>query len=401
MHYYLIMNFRIKVNYYEVKKFFLIIYLSILKHYALIRINLEMVKIEEYYFLCNQRNLIQKKKFKKSESPKISIISPIYNQEKYLHRYLMSIQNQEFSDLEIILIDDLSNDNTLKVIEELKEFDERIIFIKNNKRKGTLVSRNIGVLKSKADYLIFIDPDDIISQNILHHCFLLAKRFNYDLIRYNIYMGNYKMNLPDVVNNLKSKPIFKPNIFLYLFYGFGKLLQLDYYITNKLIKRTLFIRAINSINKYYLDQFMIDCEDGLMNYMLYKLSDSLYFTTKIGYYYIKTNRSITFNSDNFINRLKSNFLYFRFIFESTKNNNIEKNIANYIFFQISNRNKNSIIKLIKLQTSDYRFYSNIISLYLQDIFISLKSKLILKKMKKAIIKIKNIKLNNSRIFLAL
>ena len=124
------MNLRIKVYFYDVIKLFLIIYLSMLKYYALIRLNLEMVKIEKYYFLCNQRILIPKNKFKKSKSPKISIISPIYNQEKYLHRYLMSIQNQEFVDLEIILIDDLSNDNTLKVIEELKEFDERIILLK-------------------------------------------------------------------------------------------------------------------------------------------------------------------------------------------------------------------------------------------------------------------------------
>ena len=65
---------------------------------------------------------------------------------------------------------------------------------------------------------------------------------------------------------------------------------------------------------------MIDCEDGLVNFMLYKLSDSLYFTRKIGYYYIISKESITHASSDFKKRLKSNFLYFRYIFQSTKNN---------------------------------------------------------------------------------
>ena len=76
---------------------------------------------------------------------------------------------------------------------------------------------------------------------------------------------------------------------------------------------------------------MIDCEDGLINFMLYKLCNSLFFTRKIGYYYIKTESSIT-NDSGFKKRLKSNFLYLKFIFESKKNNNIEKTIAYFIFF---------------------------------------------------------------------
>ena len=342
--------------------------------------------------------LTKNKTFKKIKSPKISIITPIYNQEKTLLRYLKSIQNQEFNNLEIILIDDQSIDNTLKIIEKLKVEDERIILLKNKKRQGTLISRNIGSIKSKGEYLIFIDPDDLISESILNHCFILAKRFNYDLIRYNLYMGNYEINLNRIVDSLKNKPIFKPNIYLYLFYGLGRIFQLDFFITNKLIKRTLFIRALNSINKYYLHQFMIDCEDGLINFMLYKNSDSLYFTNKIGYYYIKTKNSITNVSSDFTKRLKSNFLYFMFIFQLTKNNNIEKNIANFIFSDIYNKNKNSIIELLKNLRNDYQFYTKIINLYIKNDFIPLKTKLILKKMKKELIKAKNLKMNNSQFY---
>ena len=344
-----------------------------------------MIKIEQYYKICNQKQLIQNKTFEKSIAPKISIITPIYNRETTLKRYLRSIQNQAFNDLEIILINDLSEDNTSQEIELLKKEDERIILIQNKQRRGTLKSRNIGVLKSKGEFLLFVDPDDLISENILNFCYIMAKRFDYDLIRYNLYMGNYLLNSPDIVNNIKNKPIYKTNIFSFLFYGFGRLFQLDYFITNKLIKRNLYIKALNSINKYYLEQFMIDCEDGLINFMLYKLGDSLYFTKKIGYFYIKTNTSITHESIDFKNRLKSNFLYFRFVFQMTKNNNIEKNIANYIFSEIYNFREKTIIKLFQNLSTDYSFYLETINLYLGNDFIPLNSKRILKNLKNVIL----------------
>lgn len=342
-----------------------------------------MKNFEEYFKICNENILIKKNKFTKSEKPKISVITPVYNKAKTLQRYQRSIQNQPFFNLEIIFIDDQSKDDSIKVIEELQKEDERIILIKNKQRKGTLISRNLGVLKSKGEYLMFVDPDDMISKSILRYSYKLSKKYDYDLIRFNIYIGNYEFNLPEVVNFLGDEPIVKPNIHLYLFYGLGKLLQLDYYVTNKLIKKKLFIKALNSINKYYLNQFMVDCEDGMINFMLYKLSESLFFTRRIGYYYIKTNKSITFISGDFKKRLKSNFLYFRFIFQSTKNNNIEKSIANYIFHEV-NYYHPDIVNILRNISEDFNLYKKTINLFLNNDFIQLKSKKILKNMNKAI-----------------
>ena len=245
----------------------------------------EMLQIEEFFKFCNNKRLINKRIFKKRNAPKISIITPVYNKESTINRYLNSIQNQSFEDLEIIIIDDKSTDNSLKIIEEAEKIDKRIILIKNEERKGTLISKNIGVCKSIGEYLLFVDPDDILSKNILNVLFTIAKENNFDLIRFNIYTGKGGLNIPGISYYLKSKMIYKPDIYYYLFYGFGKLFQLDFYLTNKLIKRNLFIIALNSINKFYLYQFMIDCEDGLINFMLYKLSKSFYFIDRTGYYY--------------------------------------------------------------------------------------------------------------------
>ena len=345
-----------------------------------------MIKLEEYLRICNQTNLMKNKSFRKKKIIKFSIITPALNKYSTLSRFLKSIQYQSFYEFEIILIDDYSTDNTLKLIEKFKENDERIILLKNKQRKGTLISRNIGVFKSRGEFLLFVDPDDLLSENILKYLNTLINKFDYDLIRFNLYVGNYDLNLPEIVHFLKNKPIYKSDLFFYLLFGFGKFLQLDYYLTNKIIKRKLFIRALNAINKHYLKQFMIDCEDGLINFMLYKLSESLYFTRKIGYYYIVTKESITHELINFKKRLKSNFLYFGYIFQETKNNNIEKNIANHIFSCIYNRHSEVIINLFKNLAREHKVFLYIINLYLNNQFIPLSTKIIMKKMKNVIIR---------------
>ena len=337
-----------------------------------------MNKVENYFKFCNEKDLINIKSFENKNTPKISIITPVYNKETTIIRYLKSIQNQTFEDIEILLIDDKSNDNSKKIIEEIKKIDKRIILIKNNERRGTLVSKNIGVFKSLGEYLLFVDPDDLLTENILIHLYNLAKKNNFDLIRFYTYTGNAGLNLPGISYYLKNKRIRKPFLYFYLFYGFGKLFQLDFYITNKLIKRNLFISALNSINKYYLKQFMIDCEDGLVNFMLYKLSESFFFYKKLGYYYIVTNKSITYNMENFGKRLRSNFLYLKYLFENTKNNNIEKKM---VFFVISDifSNHPDIFNIFNKLTHDSNFYLNVINKYLKSEFISLKTKQTLQK----------------------
>ena len=206
----------------------------------------------------------------------------------------------------------------------------------------------------------------------------MAEIFKYDIIRFNIYEGNGKINLDIIVNKIINKVIFQPYLSLYSFYGLGKLEELDYYITNKLIKKELFIKSLNLIGEYYLNNFMIDCEDGLINFVLYRIANSYYFISKIGYIYIINEESITkVNKWNFKKRLKSNFLYLKFIFQNTKNNIIEKNIANYIFLEIYSQHKDYFIEFFK-EIDDIEFYKIIIDLYLNCKYISKQTKEILK-----------------------
>ena len=220
--------------------------------------------IEKYYQLCNNQTLINNKNFTEILNPKISIISPIFNKENYINRFLISIKNQFFDEIEIIFIDDKSQDKSVEIIKRFQKEDKRIILIQNKKQKGTLISRNQGVIKSKGEYLMFVDPDDILSSDILKYVYNIAKKLNYEFIRFNIYKGNNIIDLEKIVNSLKEGPFYKPLLNLFLYYLNRNHKLIDFYITNKLIKRNLFIKALININKFFLNQFMIDCEDGLI-----------------------------------------------------------------------------------------------------------------------------------------
>ena len=335
-------------------------------------------KIEIYYKLCNNGKLINNKKYKKTNNPKISIISPVHDREKYILRFLRSIQNQFFDSLEIIFVDDCSTDNSTKLIEEYQKDDERIILLKHKKNKGTLISRNDGTLFSKGEYLMFTDPDDLLLERILFNCYKMAKNNNYEMIRFNIYEGNGKIFYDFFVNKLESRPIYQPELIEYLFHGLGYLYQIDFNLSNKFIKRDTYIRALNCINNFYLSQYMTNLEDGIMNYILYRISNSFYFTKRIGYYYNQNNQSITVKKiTNLDNQVRFIFIHLKFVFENTKNNKFEKDMANSLFLRLKNILGNSF----KLITKDFKFYSDIIDMYLNCNLIDQNIKQILKEFK--------------------
>ena len=98
--------------------------------------------------------------------PFISIIIPVYNNDKYISSCLNSIINQTINNIEIICIDDGSTDNSIKIIKEYQKKDNRIKLI-SEKKRGPGISRNIGINKSKGEFLSFMDSDDIYPNNYI------------------------------------------------------------------------------------------------------------------------------------------------------------------------------------------------------------------------------------------
>ncbi len=96
--------------------------------------------------------------------PFFSVIIPLYNKENYLKNTLNCVFNQTFVDFEVIVVNDGSTDNSIKVVEEYK--DERLIVI-HQKNQGVSVARNTGMAHAKANYLCFLDADDLWKTNHL------------------------------------------------------------------------------------------------------------------------------------------------------------------------------------------------------------------------------------------
>ena len=331
----------------------------------------EFDNIEKYLQLCNKSNINELHFSKKIKNPKVSIISPIYNRGKYLLRFLKSIQYQNFKDIEIILIDDCSSDNTLDLIKTYQNIDYRIILIKNKKNSGTFKSRNVGILSSKGEFVILPDPDDILEQNSLQMFYTFATKYNYEMLRFNIYFGNRKIFISGLVNRIKSREVLQPELKTFIYYAAGILMIVDYNVTNKFIKRIALIRALNMLGKEYLNIYMITCEDQLLNYILHRTVKSYYFLKKIGYYYITNDDSITrrqFNSNN----TKNIFINLKTIFNFSKNNDYEKNMFN-IFFRDFVIGK-SILNRTNLLKENTNFYINAIDTFLENEFISINNR---------------------------
>ena len=332
------------------------------------------IKVMDYYLnICKNFKII--KKFKIMHNTKISIVSPIYNRERFIFRFLTSIQFQDFSDIEIILVDDCSIDNSVKIIEDYKKKDERIILIKNKNNKGTFVARNIGVLYAKGKYVILPDPDDILLKRTISFCYNNAEKYNYEIIRFVSYVGNEKIGNAKYVQKLGNKPVYYPLLSTNIFYGYGELEMIDFSMNNKFIKTQTYIKALNCLKNFYFNVYIIFMEDQLMNYILLTIAKSFYFSKRIGYYYLNNEMSITKNLNKLTKTgIKFIFIYLKMVFEYSQNTKYAKDMPNLLFTKLIKlfNIENNLAKLSSKQ--DLNLYYDIINLYLNCKFITNENK---------------------------
>ena len=114
------------------------------------------------------------------DNPLISIIIPAYNAEKYIEECVNSTISQTYKNIEIIVVNDGSTDQTADIISALAKKDNRIkLFNKTN--GGVSSARNYGIEKSRGEYIFFIDSDDFIDPNCVEYYYSLVKKFNAEI----------------------------------------------------------------------------------------------------------------------------------------------------------------------------------------------------------------------------
>lgn len=210
----------------------------------------------------------------------ITVIINVYNGEKFISKCLESIINQTYKNLEILIINDGSIDNTLKICENYK--DERIRII-NQENMGLSLSRNVGIDNAKGEYLYFVDSDDFVENDTIEYLYKLCKKYNTLISTCNpLIIFDYNFNVEKIKEEVKiidSKQMLKKVLLAENIAGA---------IWNKLLKKDLFdnIRFENRI-----------INDIVVTYKLVNKVDRIVYSNQKKYYYLKHKNAATVCGD--------------------------------------------------------------------------------------------------------
>lgn len=208
---------------------------------------------------------------------KYSFIVPVYNAEKYIERCIKSLCNQDYSDFEILIVNDGSTDKSLDICLKMASYDNRIVII-NQKNKGVSSARNNGIAHAKGKYITFIDSDDYLEHNTLKIIDNIINNTNADLIKYS-YFKDYnskliKYKFSVTTDKLISKENYDTQIVPYILNTFDFSSIWNCFINTKIIKKTKF-----SKNLKYAEDLKFMCE-------LLNKSSNIYFCEKNLYHYV-------------------------------------------------------------------------------------------------------------------
>ncbi len=231
---------------------------------------------------------------------KISVIVPVYNVEKYLKRCLDSLVNQTLKEIEIIVVNDGSPDESEKIILEYLEKYRNIKYYKKE-NAGLSVARNYGISKSSGEYIAFVDSDDYVDTSMLQKMYEKAKEKDYDVVACSVsmvlddgkYISTVKTGLKNDNSDIKENMItIYPSAW------------------NKIYKKELFDKVLFKKNVWF--------EDVEFLYRLFPYINNIGIVNESLYYYVQRDGAITKTYDK---RLYDYIKNWNSILEFYKNNN--------------------------------------------------------------------------------
>lgn len=200
-------------------------------------------------------------------APHVSIIIPVYNEERLISLCLESVVNQTLSNIEIIIVDDASHDNSQRTIEKFSSGDDRIRFIKHRTNKGQGEARNTGIRESRGLYVFFLDADDYLPHAGLEDLYKIAREYDDDII-YGKTESEVNVDGMYISCEMRSIQLKDYPPLLY-----------NQSVWNKLIKRTFIIS-----NHLFFGPPR-HAEDVTQALKCNLLADKISITTKVTYYY--------------------------------------------------------------------------------------------------------------------
>ncbi len=184
----------------------------------------------------------------------ISIIVPVYNGEKYLDCCIQSIVSQTYMDLDIILIDDCSDDNSLEICKKFAKQDNRIKVLSTEVNSGAAKARNIGLNAAQGEFIAFVDHDDFIDINFIKILFEKQQYYNADIVQCRFAKFKNFDNQEYVFSNVQDV-IYDNNKVLKTLLGREGVQSCVLF--NKIYRKDLFDTISFDDGKYHEDVFII------------------------------------------------------------------------------------------------------------------------------------------------
>ena len=230
----------------------------------------------------------------KNKEPKISVIMPVYNAEKTIERAILSIINQTYNNIELILINDGSIDGTESIIKKYIEKENKIeIKYYFQKNSGPSIAKNLGIDMAIGEYILFVDSDDTISENYIESLVINQKEGT-------LIGASYK-----IIEGIKRK---NKNV---------KITIKDYYIRDEILNNlvvgklngfvVLYLFNKEKMKNIYFEKDIIYMEDTLflIKYIINNNINNIIYLKDIYYNYYQTDGSITNNTNKIIKNILS------------------------------------------------------------------------------------------------
>ena len=294
--------------------------------------------------LINNTIIISPKK------PRISVVIPCQNCKNYILRCVRSIQNQNYTDFEIVIVDDGSENDTLLYLEKLQKEDQRIKIISNKMNMGIFYSRAVGTFSSRGKYIFVMDGDDMyLDEYVLWRITNIASKGNFDIIVFKSIITDLKPNVYEAkvyISRLERGQ--KPNLVLFQPYlGYFPILPQEnierpifneIFIHAKCIKTKVYQKALNKYGEQRYLRYMVGEEDVLANYIIFNTAQVAKFVPLYGYIYMNTEKSSSKTQrDRVIFAI-----YFIYVFDAMIDFSLDlprnkKVLVNFILFILNNK----------------------------------------------------------------
>jgi glycosyltransferase involved in cell wall biosynthesis len=278
-----------------------------------------------------------------SDSIKVSVIIPTYNRSKYLPRAVKSVLGQTFSDLEVIIVDDCSTDQTPAVAKKIVSQDSRVRYHRLEKNQGAPKARNTGIGLAKGEYIGLLDDDDNWRPNKLE---LQVKKFDSSPEEVALVYGGYKINYSDedIADRVK-KPKKK-----------GKIFE-DLLDKCRIGSPTVLVRAVAFDKVGRFDLKLKSCQDWDMWLRISKEFKVDYVDEVVADYYLRSGGQISRNFSSQVQGRKRIFKKYRKYLEKHPDI-MAKHIKTIVRFLVADNQKREALdwhkKLMNLESISLR-----------------------------------------------